>query len=343
MTAISIREPDRLPVAFSFYPTILPQTGGRDVDAQLGTDIRFVEFDPPLEQSEFLQYLERLPVHIDVGDLRSLRTYFEWGYHPERAGGEPLARARTIDEMESFAFPNLLEERRHRRLREKVQKIQSRGLPVAGSPPHLGGEIFETAQRLRGFERLMLDFFRNPELVDYLFSQLASIASQSAAILAKAGVDIICLDDDVGEPSRMMIGLDLWRRFLKDPLAQIIKTARNVNPTVQILYHSDGYIEPILRDLIEIGVNAINPVQPDVMDPAWLKEEYGSKLAFWGTVGTASKWAYGSPDAIESEVKERIETVGKGGGLVIAPAYDLEPRVRWENVLAFIRAVRKYG
>jgi len=189
----------------------------------------------------------------------------------------------------------------------------------------------------------MFDLFHNPELVDYLFGQLASIASQSVAILTKAGVDIISLDDDVGEPSRMMISPDLWRRFLREPLAQMIRTARTVNPAVQILYHSDGYIEPIIPDLIEIGVNAINPVQPDVMNPAKLKESYGSKLAFWGTVGTASDWVYGSPSSIKAEVKERIETVGQGGGLVLAPAYDLEPKVNWENVLAFLEAAREYS
>jgi len=342
LTAISLYEPDRVPVALSFYPTTLPQTRG-DADEQLGTDVRFLEFDPPREQDEFLRYLEHLPAHITVGDLRTLRTYFEWGYHPETLGGEPLAKARTIRDVESFAFPNPLDKRRYQDLKEKVEKIQSRELAAAASPPHLGGEIFETAQRLRGFEQLMVDFFRNAELVDYLFDQLANIASQSAAILAKAGVDIVCLDDDVGEPARMMISPDLWRRFLKGRLAQIIRTARTINPAVRILYHSDGYIDPILGDLIEIGVNVINPVQPDVMDPTRLKEKYGDKLAFWGTVGTASVWAYGSPSAIELEVKERIETVGRGGGLVIAPAYDLEPQVKWENVLAFVKAARKYA
>jgi uroporphyrinogen decarboxylase len=342
LTAMSGHEPDRVPVALSFYPTTLPQTGGKDADEQLGTDVRFVEFDPPPEQDEFLKYMEQLPSHITVGDLRTLRTYFEWGYHPEKVGSEPLAEARTIGELESFRFPDLLKPTRHPNLMEKVQKFHARDLAVAGSPPHLGGEIFETAQRLRGFDQLMSDFFRNPELVDYLFSQLASIASQSAAVLAQAGVDAICLDDDVGEPSRMMISLDLWRRYLKDPLAHIIRTARDVSSTVQVLYHSDGYIEPIIPDLIEIGVNAINPVQPDVMDPAKLKKKYGSNVAFWGTVGTAADWMYGSPDAIEAEVRERIEKVGRAG-LVLAPAYDLEPKVKWENVLAFLRAVRKYG
>jgi len=112
---------------------------------------------------------------------------------------------------------------------------------------------------------------------------------------------------------------------------------------VRILYHSDDYIEPIIPDLIQIRVNVINPVQPDVMDPAALKEKYRNRLAFWGTVGTASDWLYGSPRAIEAEAKERIGTIGKKKGLVIAPAYDLEPKVKWENVLAFVRAVRKYA
>jgi len=343
LTAISIHQPDRVPIALSFYPTALPQTGGKDADEQLGTDVRFVEFDPPREQDEFLRYLERLPSDVTVGDLRTLRTYFEWGYHPEKPGTEPLAKARTICEMESFRFPDVLKVPRYRNLKDRVRKFHARGLAVAGSPPHLGGEIFETAQRLRGFERLMLDFLRNPELVDYLFNQLAGVASESVVILAEAGVDVISLDDDVGEPSRMMISPHLWRRFSKPPLARMIRKAREVNPAQRILYHSDGYIEPIIPDLIEIGVNAINPVQPDVMDPAKLKEKYGSRLAFWGTVGTASDWTYGPPSEIGAQAKERIENVGAGGGLVIGPAYDLEPQVKWENVLALLKAVQKYG
>jgi len=343
LTAMSISGPDRVPMALSFYPTKLPQTDGKDTDEELGTDVRFVEFDQPVGQVGFLRYLETLPAKITIGDLRTLRTYFEWGYHPEKPGQEPLSDARDIHDLESFRFPNLLNGRRYRHLAERVREIHARGLAAAGGPPHLGGEIFETAQRLRGFEQLMFDFFHNPELVDYLFRQLATISSESVEILARAGVDVICLDDDVGEPTRMMIAPDLWRRFLKDHFARMIRTAHTIDPTVKILYHSDGNIEPIVPDLIEIGVDAINPVQPDVMDPARLKEEYGRKLAFWGTVGTASDWTYGSPDAITSDVKERIETVGNDGGLVIGPAYDLEPSAKWENVLAFVEAVKKYG
>ncbi|HXZ98649.1 MAG TPA: hypothetical protein VED24_04710, partial [Candidatus Acidoferrum sp.] len=177
LTAISLHKPDRVPMALSFYPTTLPQTGGNDADEQLGTDVRFVEFEPPSEQGKFLQYLERLPAHLTVGNLRTLRTYFEWGYHPETPRSEPLANSRTLDDLKSFAFPSLLEKSRHQHLRKEVQKIHSKGIAVAGAPPHMGGEIFEAAQRLRGFEQLMSDFFRNTQFIDYLFHQLANIAS----------------------------------------------------------------------------------------------------------------------------------------------------------------------
>ncbi len=79
------------------------------------------------------------------------------------------------------------------------------------------------------------------------------------------------------------------------------------------------------------------------MDPAKLKAQYGDRLAFWGTVGTPQRWAWATPADIRAEVRERIATVGRGGGLIIAPAYDLEPEVPWHNIQAFFEAVDDYG
>ena len=79
------------------------------------------------------------------------------------------------------------------------------------------------------------------------------------------------------------------------------------------------------------------------MNPARLKRLYGDRLSFFGTVGTAQRWAWAEPDEIRAEVHERIATVGAGGGLIISPAYDLEPEFRWENVVAFFEAVEEYG
>jgi uroporphyrinogen decarboxylase len=90
-------------------------------------------------------------------------------------------------------------------------------------------------------------------------------------------------------------------------------------------------------------VTVLNPVQPECMDPAGLKREFGDRLAFWGTIGTQSTMPHGTPQEIRAVVKERIETVGRGGGLLISPTHTLEPDVPWQNVIAFVEAVEEFG
>ena len=131
---------------------------------------------------------------------------------------------------------------------------------------------------------------------------------------ARAGADSLALDDDVGEPSRMLMSRAMWQRYFKPHLETIICTCRRANPELAIFWHSDGNIEPIIPDLIEIGVDILNPVQPDVMDPARLKIRYGDRLTFSGTVGTAPPWAWGRPAAIRAAVR------GPARRLMIVPA-----------------------
>ena len=102
-------------------------------------------------------------------------------------------------------------------------------------------------------------------------------------------------------------------------------------------------IEPIIPDLIDIGVTILNPVQPECMDPVKLKNQYGDKLAFDGTIGIQTTMPFGTSEDVDNEVKRMIETVGKGGGLIIAPTHVLEPEVPIENIAAFMNAVDRYG
>lgn len=343
LTTLARREPDRVPKMLGFFPISLPQTSPQEPEDYFEMEIRFAEFEPPPQQDNFIRFLENLPVEVRIGDVRALQTYHEWGYHPEIEGLRPLLSAKTVEELSAYPLPDTTAEYRYRGLHQKVQAWQARGLAVMGSPPHLGGELFETAWRLRGFETFLTDLILNKELASYLLDQITEMAVHSCIILAQAGVDILALDDDVGMPTMMIISPETWREFLKPRLARIIQLARAAKPDIFVFYHSDGYIEPIIPDLIEIGVDVLNPVQPDVMDPAKLKAEYGDRLAFWGTVGTATTWAWGTPEEIRREVRERIETVGKGGGLIISPAYDIEPDVPWENIVAFFEAVEEFG
>jgi len=154
---------------------------------------------------------------------------------------------------------------------------------------------------------------------------------------------VLRLGDDIGMQSGMIMSADTWRHWLKPRLAQIIRAAKEVKPDIHIFYHSDGDCRAVIRDLIEIGVTVLNPVQPECMDPAEIKAAFGDQLAFWGTIGTQTTMPFGTPEQVRATVRERIMTVGKGGGLLIAPTHILEPEVPWDNIIAFVEAVNEYG
>ncbi len=339
------QQPDRVPRMVNFYPTSFERFPGKSGEELFDTEIRFVDIREPREQVDFLRYLRGLPADVYVGATPILRTYHDWGYHPEIANDARLADAYSIEEIAAAPLPDFMVQVHPDRLRAAVEAHHRSGYAVMASPPHLGGELFETAYRLRGFEQFMIDLATNPPLVDYLLEQLTAMHLAVSLALARAGIDLLALDDDIGEPTRMLISPAMWRRYFKPHVRTIIDASRAANPDLHIFWHSDGYIEPIIPDLIEIGVDVLNPVQPDVMDPAALKRRYGDRLAFFGTVGTPTRWAWGTPADIRAEVRERIETVGAGGGLILAPAYDLEPEegIPWENVEAFFAAVAEFG
>jgi uroporphyrinogen decarboxylase len=336
-------QPDRVPKMVNFYAWSFPQHPRREAGEIFNCDIRFVSLDAPAPQADFLRYLRSLPRDTYVGSAAILRTYHDWGYHPEIPRDAPLSDARTIQELAAAPLPDFMQQVKPERLRVQVERLHAAGYAVMAAPPHLGGQLFETAWRLRGFERFLLELVDTPPLIDYLLEQLTAMHIPVALALVRAGIDILALDDDVAEYTRMLISPAMWRRFFKPHIRTLIETCRAANPDLYILWHSDGNIEPIIPDLIEIGVDVLNPVQPDAMNPARLKQIYGDRLAFFGTVGTAQRWSWGTPDEIREEVCERIATVGVGGGLIISPAYDLEPEFRWDNVVAFFEAVEEFG
>jgi uroporphyrinogen decarboxylase len=216
-------------------------------------------------------------------------------------------------------------------------------MAAGGNLPHLGGELFEAAWRLRGLENFLLDLIERPDWAHFLIARLADHARRNAVTLAQAGVDVLSLDDDVGMPGGMMISPAMWRRFFKPPMADIIRSARTCRPELRVLFHSDGFFEPIIGDLIEIGVNAINPIQPEHMDAAAIRRRYGPRLALWGTVGRQTSFGGATPEEIRAEVRLRIETLGRSG-LILCPAYDIdEPDIPWANVRAFLEAARDFG
>ena len=361
LTALSRKQPDQVPRYAGFSDPMLDmfkeKTGSNSPEDYFKMEIRYVLFKPESHSEQgkwygsggawygiaagpkkFLKYFSNLPkgtiiTEWGVGFKPGSTPYYSKVIYPMKDFHYP-------EEIDKYPFPDVLAEYRHRYLEREVDKLHSKGYAVIG-----GGEmpIFELARDLRGFENLMIDMMLNQEMAAILLDKITNIRCGMAHRYAESGADILSLGDDVGTQKKMLMSPDTWRGWFKPRLKKVIESAKEVNPDMLVYYHSDGYIEPIIPDLIEVGIDILNPVQPESMNPAEIKEQYKDHLAFFGTIGIQTTMPYGTPEDVKKEVKTRIETVGKGGGLLIAPTHVLEPDVPWENILAFFDAVEEYG
>ncbi len=200
--------------------------------------------------------------------------------------------------------------------------------------------IFETAWALRGLDALLTDFVTDPEFAEAVLDIPFRFHLAAAKRLAAMGVDMIWTGDDFGGQSSMVISPAMWRRFFKPRMARFFAEVKAANPRVKIAYHSDGAIEPIIPDFVEIGLDVLNPVQPACMDPEKLKRLYGDRLCFWGSIDEQRTLPFGSPADVADEVRRRIGTLGRGGGLIIAPTHHVQLDTPMENFRAMIEAIK---
>ncbi len=200
--------------------------------------------------------------------------------------------------------------------------------------------IFESAWAFRGLDKLLMDFALNPELAEQIMDIPFKYHLAVARRLTSMGVDMIRLGDDVGGQQGMMISPEHWRRFLKPRMSALISEIKTINPGVKVGYHSDGNILPIVPDLIEIGVDVLNPIQPACMNPAEVKKQFGTRLCYWGTIDEQHTLPFGTPDDVRAEVIERLRTIGEGGGLLIGPTHHVQLDTPMENFLALVQTIR---
>jgi uroporphyrinogen decarboxylase len=199
--------------------------------------------------------------------------------------------------------------------------------------------IFETAWALRGLEQLMMDFVENPELAEAILEIPFQYHLTAAKRLVEIGVDMIWTGDDIGAQSAMILSPAMWRKLFKPRMAKFFAELKRLNPQVKIAYHSDGVIYPVIPDLIEIGLDVLNPIQPACMDPARLKREYGDKLCFWGSIDEQHTLPFGTPADVGREVCARLDTLGKGGGLIIGPTHHVQLDTPMENFRTMVETI----
>ncbi|MCD6509296.1 MAG: hypothetical protein J7L11_02760 [Thermoprotei archaeon] len=235
--------------------------------------------------------------------------------------------------LEEYEWPEVREEDF-----DKVVRLRRRyeDFCLYGGVTHM----WEVAWKLTGFNTMMKMLFTRPKEVEAILDNLHRIRMQQAKLLCEAGVDVIYDGDDVGMQKGMMISPTMWRRLLKPRYAELVSLCHRYGAF--FLFHSDGWIEPIIRDLIEIGVDILNPVQPECMDPAEVHARYGDELCFDGTLSIQHTIPFGSVEDVVREVRERIETIGYTG-LILGPSHAIQPEAPVENIIAIYTAARKYG
>jgi len=258
-------------------------------------------------------------------------TRFGAGHYTEMVG-HPLADAAALDSYQppDPHRPQLYADAA-RMIRQYKDEYWIVGVTVT--------TIFETAWALRGLERMVLDLVEDPALAGRIFDIPFQYHLAAAKRLVEMGVDMIWTGDDVGSQHAMLMAPKTWRRFLKPRMAEFITALKTINPGLKFAYHSDGRIEPIVPDLIEIGVDVLNPVQPACMDPARLKRLYGDKLCFWGTIDEQSTLPFGTPQDVRAEVQSRIDSVGGDGGLILGPTHHVQLDTPLENFWAMVNAI----
>ena len=271
-----------------------------------------------------------------VGWVRGSVMHFEDMVHP-------MHSLTTLEEFKAYPYPDLNADYRRAGMRETAAEHKTNGLPVIAYLPCLGGAVFEDAWYMRGLENMLTDMLSNEEIAAYHMDRITEMAVSNAAYMGECGADVLITGDDIATQRGMMMSPGMWREWLKPRLARVFAAAKAKNPDIAIWYHTDGDCRAVIGDLIEIGVTILNPIQPECMDPVWVKREYGRELCLWGTIGTQTTMPFGTPQSVRETVRRMIDECGHDGGLFIAPTHVIEPDVPWENIVALYEACREFG
>ncbi len=343
--AILRREPyEWMPVEFALCPSLV-----EEYHRQTGSDKSYSEYFEmpwagigdirvPQDDSQYLGYHPNLKEGATI-DL--------WGVAHE-PGSEaakhmtymrcPLKGIDSLEEVKAYPLPDFASgDASHQKA--QADAIRARGLAVMGS---MQCTIWETAWYIRGMEDLMMDMMTDDPIAEYILDAVTERSIIRAQSYARAGADLLYLGDDIGMQRTPMMSIDLYCRWLKPRLKQVIDAARAVNPNIIVLYHSCGCATAFIPHLIEAGVDVLNPVQPESMDFREVYREYGGKISFHGTIGTQTTMPFGTPQEVRDTVLEHLEIAKEKGGLFPAPTHLLEPEVPWENILAYVDACRSY-
>lgn len=281
----------------------------------------------------------------------------QWGIEwkkPKKNGlyydlsSSPFSDMKTPEEVKKYEFPDPRDPNRFLGVEEKVQSLKedsSAAIALAG----ISAGFLEMAYWLRGYEQFFEDFISNQAMAEAILDKTVNNKIefwQEALNRFGDKVDIVVEADDFASQRGMIISPETYRKFIKPRQKRLFQAIKDVDEDVYIFFHSCGAVYEIIPDLIEAGVDALNPVQISAknMDAYKLKEEFGDEITFWGGgVNTQEILNKKSPKEVKENVKRRIDTLAPGGGFVFAAVHNIQADVPPENIMAMWETWKEYG
>jgi uroporphyrinogen decarboxylase len=306
--------------------------------------VRFGSDGRPLLMGPAPSMLERELSEDSFIDNWGIMWHRTPGNHYFEVAKPPLQNA-TLDDIERYPWPDLAHPSRFEGIADKARAIRDAGYAVVALS---GISPFEFSYVMRGVEAWLTDLAANPDFAQALLRKLTDMMLASTIkLLEKAGeyIDVIITGDDLGSQNAPLISPKMYRRLVKPFHAELIGAIKS-RTKAKVFYHSDGNIYPLIGDLIEVGIDLLNPVQvsaKDMGDTARLKREFGDRLSFCGAIDTQWVLPHGTPDDVRREVRRRIKDLGPGGGYILASVHCIQPDVPPENVCAMFETAIAEG
>lgn len=276
----------------------------------------------------------------DIWGVHYRKVEHEFGSYQEFASF-PLAEATTLAELKAHPWPNS----------DWWDFTPVPALIDTLDPTHQYywrfriGSVFEIAWALRGMQEFLIDLASNPEFPIYIMQRLSDVYLENTRrVLELAGdhIDMVYFYDDVATQNSLMISKTMWREFVRPHHAKLIDLAHSYGK--KVMYHCDGAVYPLIPDLIELGIDLLNPIQPDAkgMDSLRLKTEFGDQLCFHGGVDIIKTLPRGTKAEVEAEVRARVNILGQGGGYILCSSHHIQPDTPLENVLTMYNPALRY-
>lgn len=362
--ALSYQEPDRPPLDLGSTPNTgitkiayqrLLQYLKLDLDYEprvINVPFQVVEVDEAVLE---ILHIDTRPMYANPPE-RSQAGYLpdggfrdEWGvvYKPVKSHEEilyyemvehPLSQASSIRNIEEHSWPDSEDCGRYYALHEKARTMCEKTDYAIVGHPGFTTSIFQTACALRGYTKFFIDLAKNKDFAHVLLNKIVEIQMQRMnCYLAEVGeyLEVVCVGDDFCSQEGPFISLTCFREMIKPYLQKYYEAIKN-RTRAKLHLHSCGAVHYLLDDLLEIGVDIINPVQVTArgMNPEQLKKRFGTRLVFWGGIDTQRILPYGTAEEVRKEVRRMVKILGVNGGHILSAVHNIQPDVPPENVVA---------